>query len=311
MVGHVERVDRQQFDLHGPAPLSSKEIEAGIDGQAMEPGVEAIRITEPRQIAPGANETVLNGVLRQLGIAKDQASGRVKPSKGAVDQHGEGVVIASPRSIDKLRLVQGRLGRAHRVVFPTGYGVRIRRNVHRHAGSTRPMPIVQSPSPYRSQMTPTAPCSAGPQLAGSRRSCSTPSISGGSGWARRSRCLATRSPCSGCHSSPCSSWGGRRPDGDPDGRRPAATSAVLVACGHLARSRRSPAPHHDRRRTWDARSSIATIPVGVRHGRPDHRPALRRQLPDGLARGRLRPVLEHAVRRRSHGGSATSRRCRC
>jgi len=45
VVRHVEGVDRRQLDLDGTPPTASGEIETGVDGQSVKPGVKASRIT--------------------------------------------------------------------------------------------------------------------------------------------------------------------------------------------------------------------------------------------------------------------------
>ena len=79
----------------------------------MQPGVEPIRVAETGQVAPGADECLLDRVARELRVPKDQASGRVQPREGRVDESGEGVMIAPPRAFDELSLVHGRLWLCH------------------------------------------------------------------------------------------------------------------------------------------------------------------------------------------------------
>src|SRR6478752_10592488 len=75
----------------------------------MEPGVEPIRVPKARQIAPGPDQSLLDRVARELRVPKDEASGRVQPREGRVDESGEGVMIAPLRPLDELSLVHGRL----------------------------------------------------------------------------------------------------------------------------------------------------------------------------------------------------------
>ena len=56
---------------------------------------------------------------------------------------------------------------------------------------------------------------------------------------------------------------------------------------------------------------IAQHPGRLRDGRAGDAAALRRRVPGRVAVGRLRPVVEHAVRVGDRSASATSRRCRC
>ncbi len=75
----------------------------------MQPGVEPIRVAETRQVAPGADECLLDRVARELPVPEDQAGGRVQPREVDVDERGEGVMLAPPRSFDESSLVHGRL----------------------------------------------------------------------------------------------------------------------------------------------------------------------------------------------------------
>ena len=75
--------------------------------EAAEPGLEAIRIAKRRQVPPGPDESLLDRVSRELGVPEDQAGGRVQPRDERAGEHGEGVMIASLRSLDELSLVHG------------------------------------------------------------------------------------------------------------------------------------------------------------------------------------------------------------
>ena len=44
VVGHVHRVDRRDLDLDRAPTTAPNEVETGVDGQSVEPGVEAIRV---------------------------------------------------------------------------------------------------------------------------------------------------------------------------------------------------------------------------------------------------------------------------
>ena len=109
VVGHAEGVDRSELDLDRAPTTVSDEIETGMDRQSVQPGVEAIRITEPGQIAPRTDQALLDRILGQVRVAEDQTGGCVQPPKGAIDQLGEGVMIASPGPVDELSLIHDRL----------------------------------------------------------------------------------------------------------------------------------------------------------------------------------------------------------
>ena len=75
----------------------------------MQPGVELVRVTKPGQVAPGADERLLDGIARELAVAEDQAGGRVQPREPGIDERSEGVVIAPLCPLDVDSLVHGRL----------------------------------------------------------------------------------------------------------------------------------------------------------------------------------------------------------
>ena len=72
----------------------------------MKPSVEPVRVAETGQVAPRADERLLDRVARELRVAEDQAGGRVQPREMRVDERGEGVMLALPRSFDQLSLVR-------------------------------------------------------------------------------------------------------------------------------------------------------------------------------------------------------------
>ena len=89
------------------APTSADSLEAGVHGQAVEPGVETVRIAQPGQVAPGSEEGLLHDVARELAISEDESGRPVQPRGGAFDEHREGVMIASLCPLDERPLVHG------------------------------------------------------------------------------------------------------------------------------------------------------------------------------------------------------------
>ena len=69
----------------------------------MEPGLEALRIAQPRELAPGEEECLLDGVLGPLDIAKDPVRDGVAAVTVQVDEVREGDVVAVPRPFDQPR----------------------------------------------------------------------------------------------------------------------------------------------------------------------------------------------------------------
>ena len=99
-----------ELDLDHPPASATSEVETGVDGQAMEPGVEPVGVTQPRQVVPGPDERLLDRVAGQLRVAEDEAGDPVQPRDGIAGELGEGVMIALPRSLDESSLVHDRLG---------------------------------------------------------------------------------------------------------------------------------------------------------------------------------------------------------
>ncbi len=69
----------------------------------MQPRAEALRVTQPREFAPGEEECLLDGVLRSIRVAKDPIRDRVAQVAVEVDEFGEGDVVALSRPFDQPR----------------------------------------------------------------------------------------------------------------------------------------------------------------------------------------------------------------
>src|SRR3990172_7727203 len=88
-IGRRRHMDGGELDLDRTSSTTPSQVETGVGDQAMQPGVEAVRVTETRKVAPGADQSVLDGVARELRVPEDEASGRVQPRKAHVDEDGE------------------------------------------------------------------------------------------------------------------------------------------------------------------------------------------------------------------------------
>ena len=76
-VGAARSVDRQRPDPRCSIAGGAALLVTGIHEQPMEPGREAFRIAQPRELAPGEEECLLDGVLGSFDIAKDPVRDRV------------------------------------------------------------------------------------------------------------------------------------------------------------------------------------------------------------------------------------------
>ena len=103
-------MERRELDLVGAPSATPDEVEARVDEQAVDPGIEPLRIAERRQVAPSPDQCLLDRVSRELVVPEDQPGCRVQPRDGRAGQRREGVMIASLRSLDETSLVHGRLG---------------------------------------------------------------------------------------------------------------------------------------------------------------------------------------------------------
>ena len=73
----------------------------------MEPGIEPVRVAQTRKVTPGSDVHLLDGVSREIGVPEDEAGDRAQLRDGAVDELGEGVMIAPTCSFDDFPLVHG------------------------------------------------------------------------------------------------------------------------------------------------------------------------------------------------------------
>src|SRR4029079_10297212 len=97
-------VQVEELDI-GPMPAdSSSLIDAGVDEEPVEPGVETVGIAQRGQITPGPDERVLHGVPGPFEVPEDEPRGRVQPGDRGACQLGEGVMIAVPRSLHEVSL---------------------------------------------------------------------------------------------------------------------------------------------------------------------------------------------------------------
>jgi hypothetical protein len=94
-------VDREDPNMRAPAPVPARLCVTGIHEEAMEPDLEAFRISETGQIPPGEQECLLDGVPRHLDIPKDPIGDGVAAAAVEADQLTEGDVVAPLRLFDQ------------------------------------------------------------------------------------------------------------------------------------------------------------------------------------------------------------------
>ena len=98
-------VDGCQLDLERMSTVPARLVHAGVDEETMQPRVEALGVAERRQVAPGAHERLLGGVLAAFRVAQDEARERIEAWDRGTCQDGEGVMIAPPRLLHELQLL--------------------------------------------------------------------------------------------------------------------------------------------------------------------------------------------------------------
>ena len=69
---------------------------ASTDEDAMEPRIEAIGITQPSQVLPSSDQGILDGVLRHLVVAQDQAGDAKQATRTPRRQRRERIQVTSP-----------------------------------------------------------------------------------------------------------------------------------------------------------------------------------------------------------------------
>ena len=110
----VRRLEGELDDL--PPPALFRGPVAGPHKQAMQPGVEPVRVTQTAEVAPGLEESILDGISGLLVVAEDEPGGPEKPIGRARGQGREGVEIALLRPNHEVSLHRSALGVA--VVWP-------------------------------------------------------------------------------------------------------------------------------------------------------------------------------------------------
>ena len=70
----------------------------------MEPGIPRVRVSQRAHVLPGGDERVLHRVLGAVRVTQDERGHGIQAIDRRVHQAGEGVLIATDRSLDELSL---------------------------------------------------------------------------------------------------------------------------------------------------------------------------------------------------------------
>ena len=84
----------------------------------MQPWTEPLRVAQPREVAPGEEECLLDGVLRPLRVPEDPVRDRVAQVAVEVDEFGEGDIVAVPCPFDQPRPHCGTPAAPDRALHP-------------------------------------------------------------------------------------------------------------------------------------------------------------------------------------------------
>jgi hypothetical protein len=87
-----------------PALVSAGLPVARPDEEAMQPGIELVRVSEAADVAPRLHERVLDGVVGTIRVPEDQPGGRIEAEADAGGERREGLSIASLGPGHELRL---------------------------------------------------------------------------------------------------------------------------------------------------------------------------------------------------------------
>ena len=98
------RFDRHDGELRAPPAPVAPDVGARANEQSVQPGIEPLDVAQRRQVPPGSNQCVLGGILREFGVAQDEASDPVQPIDGATGQDAEGLMVSASRPVDECRL---------------------------------------------------------------------------------------------------------------------------------------------------------------------------------------------------------------
>src|SRR6476620_12608815 len=97
-------MDLGDLDFDASSLRRTHLIAAGVEEERVQPGVEAVGVAQSRQVPPAPDERLLDGVLCSIRIPQDESSRGIQTTARGACQHGEGVMIALPRSLHEVPL---------------------------------------------------------------------------------------------------------------------------------------------------------------------------------------------------------------
>jgi hypothetical protein len=108
-------VGRQDPDLRCPIPSPLRFVVAGVNEDSVDPGLEAVRLPQVRESAPGDDEGVLQRVLSPTAITQDPERDGEEDVTDLVYQDGECLPIAPTGLLDEVSIHPSTSGRRSRL----------------------------------------------------------------------------------------------------------------------------------------------------------------------------------------------------
>ena len=104
IVGRGRIVEREHVQVCDPAALPSGVGDADVREKSVDPGVEAVRIAEVRQVPPGDHQRVLQGILGPIDVPEDPIRDREQAIPARSDQVDERRLISSLGRLDEVAI---------------------------------------------------------------------------------------------------------------------------------------------------------------------------------------------------------------
>jgi hypothetical protein len=100
-VGEGRFEEWRELDLDHPSTPLAGDVDACVGDEAVQPVVEGTRVAQAADAPPRPDQGLLDGVLGQIRVAKDEARSRVQARTGRASELSEGELVAMPRSFDE------------------------------------------------------------------------------------------------------------------------------------------------------------------------------------------------------------------
>ena len=112
----AERRRRHAVHASGVPSRLARLLVAGADEELREPGIEPLRLTEPRELTPCLDHGLLDGVLGRVRVPKDLAGDPEQPLAGRANEPLEGVLVAARSPTDHIGRSRASLRRSEPAV---------------------------------------------------------------------------------------------------------------------------------------------------------------------------------------------------